>query len=196
MKRWTRRALGGAVALAAALAVVGLSRVPYDATVGDLAVIRLSWRIPGERVLECRRLSAEELERLPAHMRREEVCEGRGVPYHLRVSLDGRIVVDETVRASGAREDRPLYVHRELLVPAGAYLVEVSFEREGEESPPEAGHRISGARSNEAGGSTVPGRLALAASVRLAARDVSLITYDSDRRRLAARGRGFIQLAE
>jgi hypothetical protein len=40
------------------------------------------------------------------------------------------------VRASGAREDRPTYVFRELRVPPGEHRVEVRFSLE---RPPESG---------------------------------------------------------
>src|SRR5690606_17215189 len=100
-------------------------------------------------------------------------CEGRIVPYHLRVRLNGAVVVDEIVRAAGAREDRPLYVYRALEVEPGRYRLEVSWESErgGAEPDPDSGS-----------GHRVPPRLSLDADLELRQGEISLITYDLDRR--------------
>jgi hypothetical protein len=109
-----RRAVLGLMLATLVLTGVGAgTRVPYRFSESDEAVLRLSWRLRGVRVEECRRLTAGELERLPAHMRREEVCEGRIAPYRLTLEIDGHQVEDGLVHASGARADRPLYVYRE-----------------------------------------------------------------------------------
>jgi hypothetical protein len=197
------------VSALAVVAIAGLSRIPFDATRDDRALVRLSWRTPGELVAECRRLSAEELERLPIHMRREEVCEGRLVPYRLQVDIDGRRVIDDTVRAAGAREDRPLYVFRELPVPPGRHRVEVLWEqvRAGEPEPGGAasadpgtdaemgdpslvGHRVADSRPPSA----APRRLTLQVELLLQSGEVALVTYDVDRRVLVAGGRGLVSV--
>jgi hypothetical protein len=167
--------------------MVALSRVPYGPVDSDDSLIRLSWRTTGELVNECRRLTAEELERLPIHMRREEVCEGRLVPYRLSVRLDGREVIEETVRGAGAREDRPLYVFREVAVPPGSYHLEVSWEGD---RPADGPARLEASADYRAGEGV--GDLAIDASLRLEAGDVALITYDVDRRELIAVGRGIV----
>ncbi len=104
-----------------------LSGLSYTPRQPEDALLRLSWRSPGRRVEECRRPTPEELERLPVHMRRDEICEGRIVPYRLRVTLDGRLEVDAEVHAAGAREDRPVYVFRELWMPPGRHALRISF---------------------------------------------------------------------
>jgi hypothetical protein len=186
--RGPRRVAGAALALLLTAGIAALSRVPYEPAHPEEALIRLSWRTPGAFVEECRTLSAEELERLPVHMRRERVCEGRLVPYRLQVALDGRTVIDEVVRAAGAREDRPLYVFRELPVPAGEHRLEVVWEQA------EEGAAAPTARAGATG--APPPRLTLHARVRLAPRDISLITYDLDERVLVARGRGLVEAAD
>lgn len=230
MRPGIRRFGGLAYAFLAAALLSSLSRIPWDASGADrpmilgsdamaprsteLALIRLSWRVPGDRIDECRRSSPEELDALPIHMRREEVCEGRILPYRLRVALDEQIVIDEMVHPAGAREDRPLYVFRELFVPPGAYVIEVVWEPE--RSPKAAAQQDaeaiakmdtsrlvnlellpSGVSADEsvrlATGSGFPGvssGLSLTTEIRLAPNEVTLITYDSDARVLVARGRG------
>lgn len=144
------------------LALVGAgTRVPFR-TDGEEARLRLSWRVRGIRIEDCRRLSAEELERLPVHMRREEVCEGRIAPYRLRVSVDGIEVENARVVPSGAREDRPLYVFREYPLTPGTREVEVSF-----------------ALDATAAADSAAGALTWRGAVNAAAGDVLLITHDA-----------------
>jgi hypothetical protein len=187
MRHHVRRGLGIGLAVALTLGIAALSRVPYSAASDDHGVLRLSWRAPGEVVEECRQLSREEIERQPIHMRREQVCERRLLPYRLRVRLDGTVLLEETVRPSGAREDRPLFVFRQIPLAPGDYRLEVEWERvpgagdsavprEDADAPPAAG--------------TAPRRLELAADLRLEAGDIALVTYDLDRQVLVARGRG------
>jgi hypothetical protein len=180
MNRPVRLALGAALAVAVTVAIAALSRVPYVHAGGEHAVLRLAWRTPGDFVEACRRPTAEELERVPIHMRREEICEGRMLPRRLVVRLDGEVVLEETVEAPGARGDRPLSVFRELPLPPGDHALEVSWATVGDVPP-----RGDGARR-----SPVPPRMDVSAALRLEPRDVALVTFDPDRRTLVAVGRG------
>lgn len=185
-----RLVIGAALALGSAAALAALSALPYAAEPADHAVIRLAWRARGERVRACRRLTPAELAKLPPHMRQEEVCERRVLPYRLRVTIDGAPVVDELVRAGGAREDRPLFVFRNLPVAPGPHRLEVMFEREGDE-----GERAEREREDDerADARQTPRRLALDRPLTLAARQVILVTYDDEGKRLrllAAAGGG------
>lgn len=171
MRARARRGAGALVALGTVVALGILTRVPYGEDPGPGARIRLSWRAVGERVEACRVRSPEELAALPRHMRRERVCEGRLASYALEAVVDGRRVVADTVRGSGVRGDRPLYVFRELPVRPGVHRVRVSFRRLGE--------------GNGSGGEEViPPSLLLEAMVRVGPGEVALITYDPGARRL------------
>lgn len=171
-----RRAAAIALALTATLAIGALSRAPYTADRTEHAIVRLAWRARGERVERCRRLTPEELERLPAHMRQEERCEGRILPYRLQLRVDGARVLDELVEAAGARHDRPLYVYHERPLQPGTHAIAVAFTREGATPP--------GAREEAEG---TPGVLTLDTTVALLPRRVLLVTYDDDARRLVLR---------
>jgi hypothetical protein len=165
---FTRTAAVG-VALGLTLATAALSRVPYAAAGDDQALLRLTWRTPGEFVNECRTRTAEELQSLPVHMRSDEVCEGTILPNRLRVVLNGELIIDEPVRAAGAREDRPLYVFREIHVAPGEHRVQIEW---GVENAP------------------AHARQTLHSNVNLEAGEISLFTYDVDSRALVVRGAG------
>jgi hypothetical protein len=187
MSRARRWLAGAGLTAVGTLALGWLSQVPYDAA-GDVeSLIRLAWRTRGTRVEECRRLTSEELERLPVHMRQEEVCQGRTLPYRLVVALDGRTVADEEVHPAGARADRPLYVYREFPLRPGWHDLEVQFTR--------AAIPQDTARVGDGGGSAdqegvAPQRMALRERVMLGADQIVLVTYDAGERRLVLKGAG------
>jgi hypothetical protein len=170
MSRPLRLALAAVLAAGSAAALAALSQLPYTPPAAEEATLRLSWRARGERVRECRRLPAEEVAALPAHMRREEECTERILPSHLRVEVGGRVLVDDTVRASGARGDRPLYVFREIPLLPGTHDLRVRFGR---------------AEQGADGGA--PPLLELARPLSLASGEVALVTYDADLGELVVR---------
>lgn len=122
-----RGAIGAAAAVALAMGTAALSSVTYTPDPGAHAAIRISWRARGERIERCRRLSPQELEVIPAHMRQETVCEGGTAPYRLRVTVDDTVRIDALVHGSGARRDRPLYVFHEIRLAPGVHGVRVAF---------------------------------------------------------------------
>ncbi len=168
-----RTIIAALVALVATLAVGGLSQVPYEHEPAAHSVIRLAWRIRGAVATECRTLTAEELEKVPVHMRRAEECERRPVSYTLRVAVDGETVVEERVRAAGARADRPLYVFRDLAVSPGNRQLAISFIREAELEARSEGDKA-----------VIPARLDFDQTLRLAPKQIALVTYDAERRAL------------
>lgn len=185
--RWPRRAVGAALLLVSAGVLSLLSEAPYTAEPATHGVIRLAWRARGERVRRCRRLTPDELAKLPAHMRQEEVCERAVLPYRLRMTVDGAPAIDELVRAGGAREDRPLFVFRELSVAPGTHHITVAFERasgrDGVENEVED-DRAQPREPRESAVRETPDHLALDETVTLAPRAILLVTYDDERQRL------------
>lgn len=175
----TRRVLGILVLALAGVSLAILSEAPYTATAPTRALIRLSWRAYSEQVQACRRLTAEELDRLPQHMRQEEVCERTILPYRLRVSIDGAPVTNLLVRAGGAREDRPLYVFHELPVAPGSHRLTVTFEREGDGDTRDQDEPMPEHEARE-----TPPRLSFDDDVVLAERAVMVVTFDEEQRRL------------
>jgi hypothetical protein len=167
MKSSVRFIAAVALAVFTTLAVGALSRVPYGVRDGETSLVRLSWRYRGEREEECRELSEEELARLPAHMRQPIVCEGQAVSFLLEVTIDGAAAARDTIRAAGARADRPLYVFRELPVTPGAHALRVSLRS------------LAG-----------DGDLDLDTRVDLAAGEVALVTLDAEGARLVLRRGG------
>lgn len=155
-----RRGVGTALAAAATVLLVALSRVPYTAVRSGDAELRLAWRYRSERVRQCRTRSAEELAKLPVHMRLAQDCERRVRPYLLDVVVDGKPAAADTVRAAGAQADRPLVVFRRIALAPGRHQARVTFAPLGD---------------------TTAAPLVLETPLTLAPRRVALITLDPDR---------------
>lgn len=166
----------GAISMAILVVASTASDRVHDS--GD-AVLRLAWSARPERVERCRPQSEEELARLPPHMRQPVVCEGAAAQYRLTVRRERKVVVERVVRGGGLRRDRRLYVFQEVPVPAGEGTIEVVFERldAGAASP---------SPGSSAGGPVVPPYLSFERRLRFRPREVTLVTYDADRRALVA----------
>ncbi len=112
------------------LAIAAGSRIPWTPVPDGSGLIRLSWRTVLPSIEECREPTEDEVAHLPAHMRPAEVCTGEPIPFRLRFSLDGRVVVDEVVVGAGRGVDRPVHVYHEVPVRPGTHRVDVDFEPE------------------------------------------------------------------
>lgn len=124
-----RRALLVLVTLLATSALGWLARAPYDPPDGEHGVLRLSWRLRGERTETCRTRTAAELEALPVHMRTPQVCAGQLVGYLLTLQVDEAAPDTATVLPGGARGDRPLFILRETPLSPGPHRVRVTLAR-------------------------------------------------------------------
>jgi ferredoxin/coenzyme F420-reducing hydrogenase delta subunit len=135
------------------------SRWPQGAD-PDHALLRLGWRLAGQVKEQCRDLSAEELQKRPAHMRVARECARTVLTYDLRAVVDGRVVAEKRVASPGLRADRPLSVEEEIEVAPGEHSVQVTFTPE---------ERASGGRV-----------LSLDRRVRFERGRVALVTDDND----------------
>jgi ferredoxin len=123
---------GFRVALAAAVSALALAGLalgsgrPQGAD-ADHAVLRLGWRLVGQVKERCRDLSPEELSRRPVHMRVPRECANEVLAYDLKTVVDGRVVVQKTVKSPGLRADRPLSVEEDVRIAPGEHEVSVTF---------------------------------------------------------------------
>jgi len=157
--------------LAVVLAIMGLgliaggSQFPYRANQDGESLLRLSWRLRGHESEECRPMSAEELERLPIHMRNPDACQGRVLPYLLTVTVDGELVTQREFSPAGVRGNRPIYVLEDVPVAAGALSVDVRFEQ---------------VSADEGAADGASETLTLSTRMTLEPGQIGLISYDRD----------------
>ena len=92
---------------------------PYRHLQPDQALIKVSFTHSGKPLGECRRLSAEELARLPPNMRAPVSCPRERSPVTIELDLDGRTVLSRTAPPSGLARDGASALYQRLVVPAG-----------------------------------------------------------------------------
>ncbi len=111
-------ALFGAFAL-----VVGYfaSAPVYTHVEPDKAVIRVTFRHPGQLKGECRRLTQEELEKLAPNMRRPLDCPRQRVPLLLELVLDGEVLFRDLLPPSGLNSDGAATAYERFVVEPGSH---------------------------------------------------------------------------
>lgn len=129
MKNPLRAFAATVVSAAILLAIAWASIAPLQVARGSAAILRISLGARAERIEICRRQSDEELAKLAPQMRQRVVCEGTTARYRLEVRRDGELLHSQVVRGGGLRNDRPLYVSRDLPVPAGPAVFAVRLTR-------------------------------------------------------------------
>lgn len=85
------------------------------------ALIRLSIRVAGQRLQECRQRSAEELARLAPNMRSLTDCPRERSPVTVELEMDGRPLYHVVALPQGFRKDLPSTLYRRLPVAAGTH---------------------------------------------------------------------------
>lgn len=184
-----------------------LSTAPLQVDRTGSAVLRISLGARPERIETCRTQTDEELAKLAPQMRQTVLCEGTTARYQLSAHRNSKLVFSSVIRGGGLRNDRPLYVSRDIEVDPGAALYTIQLmrldslggtgarERSAQE---ESEHSETGSpelptramrehderrrRQEEA----IPSNLRLDLNVDLSPRAVLLITYNSEERKLLA----------
>lgn len=195
----------GAYSVVATAAVLGVLAATSAVSVrwhgADDAALRLSWSAQPERIEVCRALSAAEIEARNEHMRQRVECDGTSATYTLRVRVDGVLVDNRIVRGGGLRHDRPMHLLQTYGLPNGLRRVQMEFKRRERASsdsvsgvtaavPESDTGRFAGRAARETSerarraSAAVPPVLTLDTTLAFAPRQVILVTYDPDGRRL------------
>lgn len=119
--------IGQALVYAAVAAVIGYlaSRPLYRQLAPDQAQIKLSFAHGSARLHECRRLTSEEIAKLPPEKRRPNTCSRERVPLQIQLRVDDRTILDETLQPTGLAADGPVRIYRKFAVRAGAHVIMV-----------------------------------------------------------------------
>lgn len=114
----------GLVYGAIALLLGYLSSEPtYHHFPADEAMVILSFAHGAQRREACRRLTPEEIAKLPPNMRRPTECPRERVPIAVSLELDGKPIYQDVLPPSGLAGDGPSRVYEKFPVPAGAHRV-------------------------------------------------------------------------
>src|SRR3974390_359365 len=120
--------LAGQFAIIAALfaAVAWLSDRPIYRQIPERsAVMMLTFVHGADRRGECRRLSPEEIARLPPNMRRVQDCPRVRRAIYVELDVDGRNIYRANLPPTGIAGDGPSRVYQRFVLPAKTYDVAV-----------------------------------------------------------------------
>ncbi|MCL4764921.1 MAG: hypothetical protein KJZ80_01630 [Hyphomicrobiaceae bacterium] len=91
----------------------------------DRAQIKISFAHGANRIEECRRLSTEEIAKLPPSKRRPHTCGRERLPIRIQLLLDEVAIYDEVVQPTGLSSDGPARVYRKFQVEPGRHEITV-----------------------------------------------------------------------
>jgi hypothetical protein len=89
------------------------------------AVMMLTFVHSADRRGECRRLSPEEIAKLPPNMRRVQDCPRVRRPIYVELDIDGSNIYSASLPPTGIAGDGPSRVYRRFVLPARTYDVAV-----------------------------------------------------------------------
>jgi hypothetical protein len=94
-------------------------------------VVMLTFVHSAERLAECRRLSAQEIAKLPPNMRRAQDCPRGRRPVYVELEIDGRPVYRANLPPSGIASDGPSRVYERFVLPEGDHDLAVRMRDTG-----------------------------------------------------------------
>ena len=110
-------------ALAAAGTAYFAANPVYRQFPADQAQIKLSFAHGAARTEDCRRLTYEEISKLPPGQRRPNTCSRERVPVRVQLSVDDETVYDAILHPTGLSRDGPARVYQKFTVPAGHHVI-------------------------------------------------------------------------
>jgi hypothetical protein len=120
--------------LAVATGLAVFSAYPWAATPPGTALLKVAFKYVAAPAGAGVTLSREELEKLPRHMRPQggqSSTSGTRRDTTVRVTLDGRLLLQKTYRPGGLRHDGPTFVYEELTVPLGTHFLDATLVEAG-----------------------------------------------------------------
>lgn len=128
---WSRRLAAGAwLSLPAVMIAAFSGRPVYSFYPRDAALLVASLQYTAEP-RACRERGAEELARVPEHMRTPLACTRERRDVVVRLEIDGKERLAKTYRPAGLRSDGPAYVYEKFTVAPGLHDVRLDVREAG-----------------------------------------------------------------
>ncbi len=106
--------------------VAALSDWPtYGQIPNNSGVVMLTFVHGADRKGECRRLTPEEIAKLPPNMRRVQDCPRSRRPIYVELDIDGRGAYQASLPPTGIAGDGPSRVYQRFVLPAGRHELAV-----------------------------------------------------------------------
>jgi len=100
---------------------------PFKHLEDDQAMITLAIKHAAQRREECRKMSPEELAKLPPNMRVGMDCPRERSPINLNLTLDGKSVIAKNVKSPGFHKDQTIDIFESIKVPSGKHLLSIKM---------------------------------------------------------------------
>jgi hypothetical protein len=116
---------GQGVIYAAAAILVGYfaSNPVYQTFPEGMAQLKLSFAHGARRTKACRRLTSKEIAKLPPNERRPNTCGRKRVDVYVQLDLDGKRLLDISLKPIGLAGDGPAHIYRKFVVEPGTHMV-------------------------------------------------------------------------
>ncbi len=101
---------------------------PVNVIAEGESLITIAFAHAGEIREPCRKLSQEELMKLPPNMRKPEECPRERSPVIIEARLDGEIIYNITKQPPGIFNDGSVDVYYSRKIPAGKHLFEIKMD--------------------------------------------------------------------
>ncbi len=93
----------------------------YRQTPPGTAIVMLTFVHGADRSAQCRRLSPEEIAKLPPNMRRVQECPRGRRPIYVELDISDKVAYRASLPPTGIAGDGPSRVYRRFVLPAGDY---------------------------------------------------------------------------
>ncbi len=97
----------------------------YRQTPPDTGIVMLSFVHGADRKAECRRLTPEEIAKLPPNMRRVQDCPRARRPVYVELDVGDAVAFRAALPPTGIAGDGPSRVYQRFVLPVGEYPVAV-----------------------------------------------------------------------
>lgn len=89
----------------------------------DKSQIKLSFVHGAARVETCRRLTSQEIAKLPPSQRRPNDCTRERIPAQIQVLVDGKLLYDARLEPTGVARDGPMRAYQRFEVAPGRHEI-------------------------------------------------------------------------
>ncbi len=97
----------------------------YRQTPRDTGIVMLSFVHGADRRADCRRLTPEEIAKLPPNMRRVQDCPRGRRPIYVELNISDRVTYRASLPPTGIAGDGPSRVYERFVLPIGQYDIVV-----------------------------------------------------------------------
>jgi len=94
----------------------------------DQALIKLTFDHTSKRLEPCRKLTAQQMAKLPRQLRFNMKCPRERSPLHVEFEVDGNVTYQAKIEPRGLSHDLPAPVYQRFTIPAGRHHFRIRMD--------------------------------------------------------------------